>query len=106
MLVPTIKSKQFTLRPYRSGDEKSLRRNINTKRIYDYTLHIPHPYTSRHARDWVRKKVFQKGKKQVDELSFAIDINGEVVGGVGLQNMEKHKAEIGYWLGENYWGNG
>ena len=35
-----------------------------------------------------------------------MDINGNVVGGIGLNNIEKHKAEIGYWLGKEYWDKG
>jgi len=29
-----------------------------------------------------------------------------VVGGVGLRDVDGHKAEIGYWLAEAYWGRG
>ena len=39
--------------------------------------------------------------------NLKIDINGKVVGGLGLMNKEKnHKAEIGYWLGKKYWNKG
>jgi len=30
-----IKTKKFTLRPYRKGDEESLQENINDKDIYN-----------------------------------------------------------------------
>jgi RimJ/RimL family protein N-acetyltransferase len=36
-----------------------------------------------------------------------IEIEGEVVGAIGLENTEKdHKAELGYWLARKYWGGG
>ncbi len=33
-------------------------------------------------------------------------MSGEVVGGIGLNRIWQHCAEIGYWLGEKYWGQG
>lgn len=106
MLLPTLKSNKFALRPFRKGDEDSLRKNVNNRMIYRYTLQIPYPYTAKDAKDWVRKKISERRRRKVGELNFAIDINGEVVGGIGLMHLEKHKAEIGYWLGERYWGRG
>ena len=101
-----LRSRRFVLRPFRKGDEESLRKNINNRKIYRYTMLIPHPYTRRHASEWVKKKISQRGKKKAGELSFAIDVKGDVVGGIGLLHIEKHKAEIGYWLGEKDWGKG
>lgn len=41
--------------------------------------------------------------------NFAIEIAGETVGGVGiapLTDVERLSAEVGYWLGEDYWNRG
>jgi ribosomal-protein-alanine N-acetyltransferase len=43
------------------------------------------------------------------EVNFAIDLAGEAVGGVGFAlgtDVERHSAEVGYWLGESVWGRG
>jgi RimJ/RimL family protein N-acetyltransferase len=43
------------------------------------------------------------------EVNFAIDLAGEAVGGVGFcsgTDVERHSAEVGYWLGESVWGRG
>ena len=43
------------------------------------------------------------------ETQFAIEVEGEAVGGVGLflqADVERYSAEIGYWLGEALWGRG
>lgn len=102
----TLRSRNFVLRPFRKGDETSLRRNINNRKIYRYMRLIPHPYTAKHANDWIKKNISLQRKKNAPEINFAIDIGGEVVGGIGLSHIEKYKAEIGYWLGEKYWGKG
>jgi RimJ/RimL family protein N-acetyltransferase len=43
------------------------------------------------------------------EVDFAIEAGGEAAGGIGLrlgQDVERFSAEIGYWLGEPFWGRG
>lgn len=97
-----IKARKFILRPIRNGDEKSLIENINDKSIYRYTCSIPHPYTKKHAREFINL-VKQKRK---DEIHLSIDLDGKIVGGIGLIKIKKHRAEIGYWLGKNYWNKG
>src|SRR6185503_2988124 len=46
---------------------------------------------------------------QRPEMAFAIAVNGEAVGGIGFQlggDVERVSAEIGYWLGQPFWGRG
>jgi RimJ/RimL family protein N-acetyltransferase len=47
-----------------------------------------------------------KPKPAVD---FAIVVDGKAVGGIGIvlqKDVERIGAEIGYWIGENYWNRG
>ena len=101
-----LKFGQYTLRPFRRGDEPAIAENINDRKIERYTLNIPYPYTLKGARQWVdfnRKLERSKGKTQ---LHLAIAQNDVVIGGIGLCAMNGHRAEIGYWLGVKYWGMG
>ena len=65
---------------------------------------FPHPYSIADA-EWYIAQV-------ADEMPitrFAIDIDGEDVGSVGLKlgsDIERRSAEIGYWLGQAHWGRG
>lgn len=104
--MPTINTKRFVLRSFRKGDEKSLTENINDKDIYKFTLRIPHPYTLKDGKRWIKDSIKLQKNKKKDKVNFAIDINGGVVGGIGIQNIENYKAEIGYWLGKKYWKKG
>lgn len=101
-----IQSKNFILRPYRKGDERSQAENINNIKIYRNTLHIPYPYSLKDAKNWIRKNFKEAKKEKPTEINFVIDINGEVAGSIGLSKIESHKAEIGYWLAEKFWGKG
>ena len=44
-----------------------------------------------------------------DECIACIEVNGEAVGAIGVQlrtDIERCSAELGYWLGEPFWGRG
>jgi len=65
---------------------------------------FPHPYTLADARNWLDTVVGVS-----PETNFAIAVDGEAVGGIGftIQHDVAHRsAEIGYWLGEEFWGRG
>jgi len=103
----TIRSKRIKLRSFEKKDIETLVRILNDKGIYKNTLTIPYPYTLKHARNWVNFNLRQKNKKNKLAINFAIEVDGRLVGGIGLSNIVRdHKAEIGYWMGKEYRGQG
>jgi RimJ/RimL family protein N-acetyltransferase len=65
---------------------------------------FPHPYTKKAAQTWLDIVVGSR-----PETNFAIAIHNEAVGGIGFSiqaDVGRRSAEIGYWLGEDYWGRG
>ena len=93
------------VREFRPGDEESLARNANDRRIWrNLKDAFPHPYTLDHARAWIAQNQYQKPPHH-----FAIDVDGQVVGGIGLEfkpDIWRYAAEFGYWLSPDYWGRG
>ena len=82
------------------SDAEGIAKAINNKIIARNTLTIPYPYKLKDAKWWLGLK-----KKKV--VNFCVEIDGEVAGSIGLNKIAKdHKAEIGYWLAEKYWGKG
>jgi RimJ/RimL family protein N-acetyltransferase len=79
-------------------------RYANNRKIWiNLTDRFPHPYTDADAEGWLGSHA------ESDEIIFAIDVQGEAVGSIGLtpqQDLQVRVAEIGYWLGEPYWGRG
>ncbi|MFY7827803.1 MAG: GNAT family N-acetyltransferase [Flectobacillus sp.] len=96
----------FTLRTFRDGDEASLVRHANNPKVAKYLRNIfPNPYTYDDAVWWID---FNKGQKP-PLSSWAICVDDCVVGCIGItigQDIHACQAEIGYWLGEEYWGKG
>jgi ribosomal-protein-alanine N-acetyltransferase len=94
------------LRGWRKSDKASLVRHANNLNVSRHLRHIfPFPYTKADADAWLRRKP----SKNAAPWRFAIEVNGEAVGGIGLdlrKDIESHSAEIGYWLSEDFWGHG
>jgi RimJ/RimL family protein N-acetyltransferase len=86
-------------------DRDSIVRHANNRKVsINLRDRFPSPYTVADARGWLDSVI---GHKR--ETNFAIDVGGEAVGGIGftLQPDVAHRsAEIGYWLGEEFWGRG
>lgn len=100
---PTLETARLTLRPYRESDIPELLPLIGTREVAATTLRIPHPYTEKDA------KAFLALCREPGKLWLAITLrdNGRQIGGVGLRIDEHHQhAELGYWLGAQYWGQG
>lgn len=93
------------IRSWRPGDEESLVREADNRNIWlTVRDRFPHPYTRAHADAWIARATSDR-----PETHFAIDLGGEAVGGIGLELQEdvaRYSAELGYWLGETYWGRG
>jgi RimJ/RimL family protein N-acetyltransferase len=93
------------LREWRRGDEPSLVRHANNRNVWiNVRDTFPHPYTTADARSWIRLATTQ-GLNHV----FAIDVEGFAVGAIGVrpgEDIHRFSAEIGYWLGEEYWNRG
>jgi len=96
----------FRLRRWRRGDETALQRYANNRKVWiNLTDRFPHPYGAEAARWWIDVQESGEGP----EYAFAIELDGEAVGGIGVspgQDLGVKTAEIGYWLGEPFWGRG
>lgn len=100
-----LKLSQSILREWRIGDEHSLVYYANNQNIWRNLRDIfPHPYTLEDAEKWIRESFNeQKGTR------CAVEIDRSAAGGIGLvfqDDVHRLSAEIGYWLGEEFWGRG
>ena len=101
----TISLELCTLRPWREGDQESLVRHADNPNV---ALHLrdrfPQPYTRADADAWIAI-----ASRESPALHLAIVVEGQAVGGIGLipgSDIHRVSAEVGYWLGEEFWGRG
>jgi ribosomal-protein-alanine N-acetyltransferase len=95
----------FKLRPWTINDLDSLVLNANNPFIAKFmTDEFPYPYSSENGKVFI-----EFATKDYPIHIFAIEVEGKAVGGIGIhpqQDIMKKNAELGYWLGEAYWGKG
>lgn len=91
------------LRDFEQRDIEVLVKLLNNKNVTQYlTTRIPQPYTTQDAEWWVNT-----GSKA--GIAKAIDVDGKLAGVISItigDYENARSAEIGYWLGEDYWGEG
>ena len=104
---PTLYTERLKLRKMEIEDVPSLVQYANNKKVSDYILNIPYPYREPDAA--FRMSYVVQGFKKKVRYVFAITLKEEnkLIGEISLNlNAERASAEMGYWLGEPFWGRG
>lgn len=101
-----LETKRLILRPYKLSDAGQVISLAGDSRVSDTTLNIPHPYTIHMAREWISTHK-NEWKKRTGLVYAVTEKNtGQLLGTVSLVEINESNAELGYWLGFPYWGNG
>lgn len=101
-----LKGNGFVLREWRAGDLESMARNANNINVWNNLRDgFPHPYSIADAQAF-----FEVVKGRPYQMEFIIIVDGQAVGNIGFfpqgNDVERFSAEIGYFIGEEYWGRG
>lgn len=98
---------EFVLRKWEEDDATSILRYANNKKVAATLRNVfPHPYTLEDAKAYIRACIAKRGDGQVTR---AILVNGHAAGSIGVffgTDIYEKSAELGYWLGEPFWGQG
>ena len=93
------------IRTWSSRDADALVKYANNRNVWlNMRDAFPHPYTEASAQAFL-----DAVSRQDPTTFFAIATPTEAIGGIGITlNRDVHRftAEMGYWLGEPYWGKG
>lgn len=95
------------IRKWRLEDAGELAEMISNKKIQDNLRDgLPYPYTVKDAEDYIRAML---AADRNATYAFAIVADQRVVGSIGVfrgTNIHYRTAEMGYYVGESYWGRG
>ncbi|MBQ20932.1 MAG: GNAT family protein [Vicingaceae bacterium] len=96
---------KFKLRPWKISDLDNLVKYANNWNIAkNMTDQFPFPYSEKDGKAFI-----EMATKDDPVHIFAIDIDGQAVGGIGIHpqnDIHRKNAELGYWLAEPFWGQG
>jgi ribosomal-protein-alanine N-acetyltransferase len=103
---PVLDTPRLRLRPFCPADAESVVRLAGHREIAATTLTIPHPYSQQDAQTWIGAHAAEAEAGRA--WTFAITLrSGELVGAIGLHVVPAHRrAEVGYWIGVDRWGQG
>jgi ribosomal-protein-alanine N-acetyltransferase len=94
-----------TIRLWRLDDGESLAKHANNRKVWLALRDLfPHPYTIQDAQEFLQRAISEQ-----PTTNFCLEVNGVAGGGIGTrlgQDVHRQTAELGYWLGENFWGRG
>jgi ribosomal-protein-alanine N-acetyltransferase len=101
-----INAPPLIMRRWGASDIAALVRLANSRKIWlNVRDRFPHPYSEAGARQWIALRAADAGNPH----QFAIEFEGGAIGGIGIEfftDVHRLTAEIGYWLGEPFWGRG
>jgi len=104
MMHPLV-LKRCTIRPWRLDRAESLARHANNRKIWLSVRDLfPHPYTIQDAHEFIRRATVEEPATR-----FCVEVEGVAAGGIGVhpgEDVHRHTATVGYWLGEEFWGRG
>ena len=96
---------EYGIRDWVAEDAGSIAQYANNRKIAIWLRdRFPYPYTESDAQVFL-SAVAQQGVR----TTFAIATEEQAIGGIGLEfgtDVHRFTAELGYWLGEPFWGRG
>lgn len=102
-----ISTKNLRLRPFTLKDAIDVLNLCNNLKLYENTLNLPYPYTLEDAKEWINYLIEYSDVNRMITLAIEDKSTLTLYGCIGASISKIHKnAEIGYWLGERYWGKG
>ena len=98
---------EISTREWRINDKAAIADNLNNLNVLNNLRDgLPYPYTEQDAEEFIRAML---SSDKNNTFAFAITLDDKVIGSIGVfrqDNIHFHTAEMGYYIGEAYWGNG
>ena len=98
-MTALMHSRRLTFRALQPADAVRIADLAGAWEVASMTGRIPYPYSAEEAQHWVSGLA-------AGEIVFGIERSGELIGLCGYTANTDGSAEIGYWIGQPYWGNG
>lgn len=100
--APVLTTRRLILRAPRAQDAPAIAAIANNRRIAEQTRRMPHPYSQGDALEWVAAAA--ASEDHVFLVTRRTD--GAIMGAAGCAPMDETDMEIGYWIGQPFWGQG
>ncbi|MBN4078548.1 GNAT family N-acetyltransferase [Gammaproteobacteria bacterium AH-315-C21] len=106
MKQPNLNTQRLLLRPLSLADSAKIQELAGNWAVAKTTLSIPHPYRYGMAEKWILSLEGAWNTRSGLAFGVLLKTDQEIIGVVSLVSISDKKAELGYWIGEQYWGKG
>lgn len=107
MAEPLLLTPRLTIRPFTLADAPRVQQLAGDHAIADTTMNIPHPYEDGMAAVWIAQHPEQFRRGEAAHFAVVLRERNELIGAVGLTFDHAHaRAELGYWIGREFWSLG
>lgn len=98
---------KISIRPWKREDAPELAETMSNPKVQaNLRDGLPYPYTEKDALEYIDAMLAADPQST---FAFAVDLDGRAVGSIGAfrkDNIHRRTAEVGYYVGEPYWGKG
>jgi RimJ/RimL family protein N-acetyltransferase len=102
-----LRTARLRLRSFQHSDVPELVRLAGARPVAATTLRIPHPYRDADAEEFLQKCAAECRKGTGVVFAICEASSDALCGAVGLHIDRDHeRAELGFWIGVPYWGQG
>ncbi len=106
MKQPVLKTRRLLLRSFNLDDASKVQNLAGNYNVSKTTLNIPFPYEPGMAEKWISPQPESWDTRT--GVVYAINLleTDQLVGAISLVKIDGIQGELGYWIGEPYWGKG
>lgn len=106
--TPTLHTPRLVLGAFTPADAADLHQLAGNRDIADTTLSIPHPYDLDHALAWISQQRRELVRGRAANFAVRLTDDSRLIGCAGLRDIDREhcQAELGFWIGRQWWGQG
>ena len=102
--MDSIQTYRLIIKPPEPVDVEALVALVNNWEVVKWLANVPYPYNISHGINYVEKS--KHNIEMGSQYNCSIFLQDYLVGGIGLYLQDNDIYELGYWLGEEHWGQG
>ncbi len=95
------------IRKWKPEDAKDLAAALSNRKVLDNLRDgLPYPYTEKDGEYYISSML---SADEDETFAFAVTADNKVIGSIGVfrqGNIHRQTGELGYYIGEEYWGRG
>jgi ribosomal-protein-alanine N-acetyltransferase len=106
--TPTLHTRRLLLDAFAPADAPDLQQLAGAREIADTTVAIPHPYDLDHALAWIGQQRRESVRGRATNFAVRLLRDSSLIGCAGLRDIDREhsQAELGFWIGQAWWGQG